>query len=176
MPSSASLAEKERREAHQQRAYEIQLAGGMQGAARWTVYGAIACTLGHYAWPGFRRQTLGLKAFLTTSATIFGLVVGADNHLLQYEHGLREAENEIRRQARASLALEGRIATESEIRGWREGNERRKMEEKSVVEEKLRKEGLTKGEIEAVTGGDGLGPALDVGLVASDGRGLGRRG
>nr|XP_031859031.1 uncharacterized protein CI109_005537 [Kwoniella shandongensis]KAA5526103.1 hypothetical protein CI109_005537 [Kwoniella shandongensis] len=123
-----------------------------------------------------RRQTLGLKAFLTTSATIFGLVVGADDHLLKYEHGLREAENEIRRQARASLALQGRIATESEIRGWREKNERRKAEEKNIVEEKLRLEGLSNTEIDAVTGGDGLGEAMDVGLVHSDGRGVGRRG
>ncbi|WVQ96197.1 hypothetical protein IAU59_003300 [Kwoniella sp. CBS 9459] len=122
MPHSASAAERQRREEHQQRAYEIQLAGGMQGAARWTVYGTIACALAHYSWPTFNRQTLGLKAFLVSSATIFGLVVGADNHLLKYESHLREAENDIRRQARAALALEGRIASESEIRKWREAN------------------------------------------------------
>ncbi|WVW86659.1 hypothetical protein I302_108713 [Kwoniella bestiolae CBS 10118] len=122
MPHSATLQEKQRREEHQQRAYEIQLAGGMQGAARWTVYGAIACALGHYSYPPFARQTLGLKAFLVSSATIFGLVVGADNHLLKYETHLREAENDIRRQARAALAMQGTIASETEIRKWREAN------------------------------------------------------
>lgn len=54
------------------------------------------------------------------SASIFGLVVGADDHLLKYESHLREAENDIRRQARNALAREGRIATESEIRRWRD--------------------------------------------------------
>ncbi|WRT69460.1 uncharacterized protein IL334_006446 [Kwoniella shivajii] len=122
MPHSASLQEKKRREEHQQRAYDTQLAGGLQGAARWTIYGAMACAIGHFAYPPFARQTLGLKAFLTSSATIFGLVVGADNHLLKYESDLREAENDIRRQARSELAQQGKIATETEIRKWREAN------------------------------------------------------
>lgn len=56
------------------------------------------------------------------SASIFGLVIGADNYLLQYESSLRAAENDIRRQARNALAREGRIATEGEIRRWRNEN------------------------------------------------------
>ncbi|WWC73467.1 uncharacterized protein I206_107437 [Kwoniella pini CBS 10737] len=138
MPHSATLQEKQRREEHQQRAYEIQLAGGLQGAARWTVYGTIACAMGHFAYPPFARQTLGLKAFLVSSATIFGLVVGADNHLLKYESHLREAENDIRRQARAELALEGRIASETEIRKWREANK-----EKLAIQAEIAARGAT---------------------------------
>lgn len=94
--------------------------------------------IAHYASPVFRRQTWALKGFLVSSgkpsgtlgicwegmadpsASIFGLVVGADDHLLKYESHLREAENDIRRQARNALAREGRIATESEIRRWRD--------------------------------------------------------
>lgn len=26
----------------------------MEGALRWTVYGAVACLIGHYTWPTFR--------------------------------------------------------------------------------------------------------------------------
>jgi hypothetical protein len=40
-----------------------------QGAARWTVYGAVAVAIGHFTWPLFRRQTLALKGFLTSSCT-----------------------------------------------------------------------------------------------------------
>ncbi|WVR08279.1 hypothetical protein IAU60_005326 [Kwoniella sp. DSM 27419] len=149
MPHSASLQEKHRREAHQQRAYEIQLAGGMKGAAWWTVYGSVACALAHYSWPTFSRQTLGLKAFLVSSATIFGLVVGADNDLLKYESHLREAENDIRRQARAELAMEGRIASESEIRRWREANDKK-------IAAVAAKEGVPVGMVkDAVVGGTG---------------------
>ncbi|EIW71742.1 hypothetical protein TREMEDRAFT_60656 [Tremella mesenterica DSM 1558] len=104
--------------------YELQLAGGLKGFTRWTCYGAIICAITHFTWPGFRRQTLGLKAFLTSSAGIFGLVIGADENLLKYESGIRAAENEIRRKARNALALEGKIATEGEIRRWRDEQER----------------------------------------------------
>ncbi|WVQ79441.1 hypothetical protein IAT38_001539 [Cryptococcus sp. DSM 104549] len=129
-----SVAERKRREEHQQRAYEIQRNGGIiywQGAIQWTIYGAAACALGHYSWPLFARQTLGLKAFLTSSATMYGLVVGADDHLLRFEQGHRDSENEIRRQARHALALEGKIATESEIRKWREKKEAKERAEQA---------------------------------------------
>ncbi|OCF37061.1 hypothetical protein I316_00966 [Kwoniella heveanensis BCC8398] len=56
------------------------------------------------------------------STTIAFILIPGHNHLLKYESHLREAENDIRRQARAALALEGRIASESEIRKWREAN------------------------------------------------------
>ena len=26
----------------------------LQGAIRWTIYGALACTVGHLSWPLFR--------------------------------------------------------------------------------------------------------------------------
>lgn len=63
------------------------------------------------------------------TASIFGLVIGADSHLLKYESHLREKENDIRRQARNALAREGRIATEGEIRGWRNRQEKAKEAE-----------------------------------------------
>jgi plasmid stabilization system protein ParE len=43
---------------------------------------------------------------------------------------MRKAENDIRRQARNALAREGIIATEGEIRKWREKN-------KDIVEQSL---------------------------------------
>ncbi|ODO07019.1 hypothetical protein I350_04386 [Cryptococcus amylolentus CBS 6273] len=137
MAQSASAAERQRREAHQQRAYEIQFAGGVEGAIKWTIGGALACVVGHYTWPVFARQTLGLKAFITSSATMCGLVIGADDHLLRFEHGMRAEENELRRQARNALALEGKIASETEIRKWRERREKQmaldKEKEAAVV-------------------------------------------
>ncbi|WVO13732.1 hypothetical protein L204_101354 [Cryptococcus depauperatus] len=126
----ASIAEKRRREEHAQRAYDVQFTGGLQGAIKWTIFGAVACVVGHYTFPGFQRQTLGLKAFLTSSATIIGLVLGADDHLLRFEHAHRMEENETRRKARNALALEGKIASEGEIRRWREGYERKLAEDR----------------------------------------------
>ncbi|ORY34967.1 hypothetical protein BCR39DRAFT_515838 [Naematelia encephala] len=117
---STSRDERMRREQRQQVAYEMQHKGAVEGAIRWTLYGIVACGLGHYYSPFFRRQTWGLKAFLTSSSTIFGLVVGADYHLLDYEHNVRKGENDMRREARNALAREGKIATEGEIRKWRQ--------------------------------------------------------
>jgi hypothetical protein len=76
-------------------------------------------------------------------ASIFGLVIGADNYLLQYESSLRAAENDIRRQARNALAREGRIATEGEIRRWR-------IENKEILE------ASTKVKARSVSEGEGV--------------------
>lgn len=56
-------------------------------------------------------------------ATVTGLTIGADNYLLKYEHHQRQNENDIRRQARNDLAKQGVIATETEIRRWKERKE-----------------------------------------------------
>lgn len=76
----------------------------------------------------------GLMTTTHTTASIFGLVIGADDHLLKYESHLREAENDIRRQARNALAREGRIATESEIRRWRDKQAQIKAEAQAPTE------------------------------------------
>ncbi|CAD6582558.1 MAG: hypothetical protein TREMPRED_003320 [Tremellales sp. Tagirdzhanova-0007] len=122
MPSRG--AENIRRAEQQQKAYDLQWRGAIEGALRWTVYGAIACAAGHFYWPLFRRQTWALKGFITSSASVTGLIVGADNYLVPYEQDVRRVENSIRRQARNDLARQGKIATEGEIRGWREAREK----------------------------------------------------
>lgn len=65
------------------------------------------------------------------------LIRPLDSHLLKHEHGFREAENEIRRKARNSLALEGKIASESEIRKWREKYEKEMSQAKEKETELL---------------------------------------
>lgn len=65
------------------------------------------------------------------------LICPSDNHLLRHEHGFREAENEIRRKARNALALEGKIASEPEIRKWREKYEREMAQAKEKEKELL---------------------------------------
>ncbi|TXT06309.1 uncharacterized protein COLE_05640 [Cutaneotrichosporon oleaginosum] len=87
--------------------------------AWWTVYGLVGVGLLHRFNPTFRKQTWAIKAFLVTSSSIFGLVIGADDYLLKYESAQRDAENAIRREARNALASKGIIATETEIRRWR---------------------------------------------------------
>lgn len=49
--------------------------------------------------------------------------MGADNYLLKYESQQRYQENELRRKARNDLARQGIIATESEIRRWKQRKE-----------------------------------------------------
>ncbi len=115
------------------------------------------CTLGHLTWPWFRsvscpilpssparradslprpafpsRQTWGLKGFLISSSSVFGLTIGADNYLLRYEGQQRIEENDLRRQARNELAREGIIATETEIRRWKARREQKIAEAEMV--------------------------------------------
>jgi hypothetical protein len=44
--------------------------------------------------------------------------VFADTHLLEHETTVRRSANDDRRKARNALALQGKIATETEIRRW----------------------------------------------------------
>ena len=67
----------------------------------------------------YRRQAIGLKAFIISSSTIAGLVFGAEKYLLRFESQQRESENDMRRQARNDLARQGIIATETEIKKWK---------------------------------------------------------
>lgn len=127
-----------RRLDHQERAYQLQLRGGIEGAIKYTVYGALVCTLGHLTWPWFRRQTWGLKGFLVSSAGVFGLTIGADNYLLRYESHQRLEENDMRRQARNELAKEGIIATETEIRKWKARRAEKEMV-RDIGEDKVKK-------------------------------------
>lgn len=106
---------------------------------KFTIFGSLIVGAAHFTWPGFRKQTLALKGFLVSSgmyhrrlwaskagigahepASIFGLVIGADNHLLKYEAEFRKSENAQRRKAINALAMEGRVASEMEIKTWRE--------------------------------------------------------
>ena len=55
---------------------------------------------------------------LKSTATMFGLVVGADSALLAHEADQRIVEERLRREARRDLAREGKLGTEPEIAKW----------------------------------------------------------
>ncbi|KIJ56554.1 hypothetical protein M422DRAFT_773347 [Sphaerobolus stellatus SS14] len=100
------------------RAHELQVRSGIIGAVKATTYALLLTSLTHYTWPAFRRQTLALKGFIVSSATMFGLVVGADSALLAHESQQRFVEDRLRREARRDLAREGKLGTEPEIAKW----------------------------------------------------------
>ncbi len=77
--------------------------------------------MAHHLYPGFRRQTLALKGFLTSGAAIFGFTTHADSQLLDHEGRERTMENRIRNLARAELGRQGIIASEAEIEKWKQG-------------------------------------------------------
>ncbi|EPQ26834.1 uncharacterized protein PFL1_05469 [Pseudozyma flocculosa PF-1] len=113
-------------------AYEVQRNAAIKGAAIWTLIGATACFWGHHLFPGFRRQTLALKGFLTSGATIFGFVTGADTVLLSHEDQQRSSENLIRNRARAELGQRGIVASEAEIEKWKDAFIAKKLEERRL--------------------------------------------
>ncbi|KAI0939454.1 hypothetical protein AcW1_004491 [Taiwanofungus camphoratus] len=108
-----------RRREEVDQAYELQARAAMIGAARYTAIGLGLATIGHYSWPLFRRQTLPFKAFLVSTFTVFGLVLGADNALLSHEAEKRQMETALRKEARIDLARRGLVATETEIAKWK---------------------------------------------------------
>ncbi|GAA96684.1 uncharacterized protein L969DRAFT_243275 [Mixia osmundae IAM 14324] len=118
--SGISSAEYARRKDKTQAAYELQVKGAKEGALRWTVYALGLVTAAHFTFPGFARQTLAGKAFLVSSASIFGMVTWADHYLLHYESEQKESERAMRTLAMADIAGAGGVATETEIRRWQE--------------------------------------------------------
>ena len=76
----------------------------------------------HFVDTPVSKQTLPLKAFLVTTAAIFGFTLSADSALLKFETRQRIEEAAVRKQARMGLAKQGLVPTETEIARWREAN------------------------------------------------------
>lgn len=106
----------------------------VKGLLIWGAIGASSCLMAHYIFPGFRRQTLALKGFLTSGAAIFGFTIYADTTLLNHEGQQRTTENRIRNLARADLGRQGIIASEAEIQRWKE-NFKREYRERAMAQE-----------------------------------------
>ncbi|KAH8834098.1 hypothetical protein DL96DRAFT_1457164 [Flagelloscypha sp. PMI_526] len=118
--SSGSARERSQRNVDQ--AYEVQVAGGLEGMLKGGLFGVGATTLAHYGSPVFRRQTLAFKGFLVSVCVVTGMVFGAENALLDHEGVIRKNEALIRKRARLELARQGLIGTETEISKWKDEN------------------------------------------------------
>lgn len=99
----------------------------------WGLMGASSCFLAHHLFPGFRRQTLALKGFITSGVGIFGFVIGAEQVLQDHENSQRTEENIIRNRARTELGKRGIVASEVEIEKWR-------LDEREKLLKRLREE------------------------------------
>ncbi|TDL29298.1 hypothetical protein BD410DRAFT_14800 [Rickenella mellea] len=115
----STTAQRLQRRQEADHAYELQKRAGLIGATKYTGIGAAVVTAVHFAWPGFRRQTLAFKAFLVSGFTIFGLVTWADHALLSHESDKREADSQLRISARREIARKGMIPTETAIAKWK---------------------------------------------------------
>ncbi|KZT26970.1 hypothetical protein NEOLEDRAFT_1062065 [Neolentinus lepideus HHB14362 ss-1] len=113
------MADRAQRREDVDRAYRLQAQAATLGALRYTCIGLGLITVAHYAWPAFRKQTLPFKAFLTSTFTIYGLVVCADTALLSHEADRRMAEMALRKEARLDLSRRGLVPTETEIAKWK---------------------------------------------------------
>ncbi|KAF8211314.1 hypothetical protein K438DRAFT_1807099 [Mycena galopus ATCC 62051] len=100
-------------------AHEIQTRSAIEGAFRGGSTALGLTIISHYSWPFFRRQTFQFKGFLVCTCTVFGLVIGAERALQEYEALRRWEENDIRKEARLHLAQQGIIPTETAIAKWR---------------------------------------------------------
>ncbi|KAJ7781430.1 hypothetical protein B0H16DRAFT_1404847 [Mycena metata] len=101
------------------KAYTVQTRSAIEGGIRGTAIGVGLTIITHYSWPFFRRQTFQFKGFLVCTCTVFGVVLGAERALQQYEARRRQEENEIRKEARIDLNHRGIIPTETAIAKWR---------------------------------------------------------
>ncbi|RDX53120.1 hypothetical protein OH76DRAFT_70520 [Lentinus brumalis] len=125
----------QRRKDEIEKAYQVQVAAGLRGAAQFGAVGLGLAAIGHYSWPAFRRQTPALKAWLVTIVSVLGLCIRAETALQQHELEQRLRENSIRREARIDLARRGLVATETEIAKWKAERERARAEVAAVVAE-----------------------------------------
>ncbi|KAK7695700.1 hypothetical protein QCA50_000336 [Cerrena zonata] len=122
-----------RRRQDADRAYDVQVKAGTEGALRYTALGIGLAIMGHYTWPLFRRQTLAFKGFLVSGFTVFGLVVYAENALQSLESEQRLVESAIRREARLELSRRGLVPTETAIAKWRAEKMSQRTQEASEV-------------------------------------------
>lgn len=106
--------------------------------AIWGFIGAGSVYMAHHLFPGFRRQTLALKGFITTGVAIFGLCTGAEAVLQGHETQQRNEENLIRNRARSHLGSQGIVASEAEIEKWK--SEERDKLIKRLTEERSKRE------------------------------------
>ncbi|KAJ3551857.1 hypothetical protein NM688_g4468 [Phlebia brevispora] len=113
------MASRAHRRENVQKAYDVQVKAGLEGAARYTSIGVGLAILAHYTWPFFRRQTLAFKGFLVTGFTVFGLCTYAESALQQLETEQRRTESIIRKEARIDLQRRGIVPTETAIAQWR---------------------------------------------------------
>ncbi|KAJ6539167.1 hypothetical protein B0H19DRAFT_345612 [Mycena capillaripes] len=102
-----------------EQAYAVQTRSAIEGALHGGAAGLGLTIITHYSWPFFRRQTFQFKGFLVCASTVFGLVIGAERALQEYEALRRWEENAIRKEARLDLARRGIIPTETAIAKWR---------------------------------------------------------
>ena len=63
--------ERARRKADADKAYEVQVRAGTEGALKFTGAGIGLAVLGHYTWPSFRCGEPGLVVTQTTHAAPF---------------------------------------------------------------------------------------------------------
>ncbi|KAK7061564.1 WD-repeats-region domain-containing protein [Favolaschia claudopus] len=103
-------------------AYTVQTRSAIEGALHGGSIGLGLSIIGHYTWPFFRRQTFQFKGFLVCTCTVFGLVIGAEQALQQYEALRRFEEDQVRKEARLYLNQRGIIPTETAIAAWRAEN------------------------------------------------------
>ncbi|GJE84669.1 hypothetical protein PsYK624_007450 [Phanerochaete sordida] len=118
-----------------QRAYDVQVRAGLEGAAKFTALGLGLAVLGHNTWPFFRRQTLAIKGFLVTGFGIFGLVTYAERALQKLEASERLREGALRKQARIELSQQGLVPTETAIAQWKDARARRLAEEAAQTQD-----------------------------------------
>ncbi|KAJ7086707.1 hypothetical protein C8R44DRAFT_35160 [Mycena epipterygia] len=111
-----------------EQAYSVQTRSAIEGALHGGSIGVGLTIITHYTWPLFRRQTFQFKGFLVCTCTVFGLVIGAERALQEYEAVRRWEENTIRKEARLDLARRGIIPTETAIRQWRGNRESRQVD------------------------------------------------
>ncbi|KAJ7742443.1 hypothetical protein DFH07DRAFT_836489 [Mycena maculata] len=102
-----------------EQAYSVQTRSAIEGALHGGAFGVGLTIITHYTWPFFRRQTFQFKGFIVCTCTVFGLVIGAERALQEYEAVRRWEENTIRKEARLDLTRRGIIPTETAIAKWR---------------------------------------------------------
>ncbi|PSR73618.1 hypothetical protein PHLCEN_2v10537 [Hermanssonia centrifuga] len=110
-----------RRREEVNRAYDVQVRAGTEGALRYTSIGIGLAILGHYTWPLFRVADVSL-------VTIWGLVSYAERALQSLEINQRQTESVIRKEARIELSRRGIVPTETAIAQWKEARAREQGE------------------------------------------------
>ncbi|GAA6034098.1 hypothetical protein JCM8097_000694 [Rhodosporidiobolus ruineniae] len=100
-------------------AYRLQVIGAREGFIKGAIIGTSLIALANWKFKWVQRQSIVGKTWVGLWGPIFGMVIGADKYLIEWEREHRKQEERWRDMARSEIAARGAVPSETAMRVWK---------------------------------------------------------